>query len=376
MTRFGFLSSYPPTRCGLATFTEALAGAMVEPDRGPRIVRVVDAAAPASDLGFGTRAVAAELVNGDAASVAASIRTLNAFDLVVVQHEYGIFGGTDGDEIITVLEGLTAPSIVVLHTVLDAPTPGQKAVLERVAALATSLVVMSDSAHEILSARYAVEMEKVAIIPHGVPTPIAEVAADQPSGRRVLTWGLIGPGKGLEWGIRAMAELADMHPRPEYLIVGRTHPKVLQHEGEAYRERLHAVVAELGLESVVTFIDEYPDGDELAGFVSTADVVLLPYDTSNQVTSGVLVEAIAAGKPVVSTGFPHSIELLADGAGVIVAHESPRAIADALRAVLGEDGRAAQMSAAASRVAIGTSWPDVARQYRRLALSILAVRAA
>jgi glycosyltransferase involved in cell wall biosynthesis len=377
MTHIGFLSTYPPTRCGLATFTQALSAALFEPDSSaPRIVRVMDAPAMATHPLFAVRAVAAELVNGDAGSISRGIRTLNGFDMVIVQHEYGIYGGPDGDEIITVLEGLTAPSIVVLHTVLDAPTPGQKSVLERVAQLATSVVVMSDVALDILAARYDVDLARVHVIPHGVATPSSEVVAVPKRGRTVLTWGLIGPGKGLEWGIRAMAELADMDPRPEYVIVGKTHPKVLINEGEAYRERLEALVAELGLDGVVRFVDEYLDGDQLAEYVATADVVLLPYDTRDQVTSGVLVEAVAARKPIISTGFPHSIELLGDGAGVIVDHESPTAIADSVRAVLGESGRAAIMSAAASRVAAGTSWPEVAAAYSALADTILAVQAA
>jgi glycosyltransferase involved in cell wall biosynthesis len=346
----------------------------------------MDAPAMASHPRFAVRAVAAELVNGDSASISRGIRTLNGFDMVIVQHEYGIYGGPDGDEIITVLEGMTAPSIVVLHTVLDTPTPGQKAVLERVAILATSLVVMSDSAHSILAARYDVDLSKVQIIPHGVPEPMVGAAAPSPmaaetmmlpaKGPRVLTWGLIGPGKGLEWGIRAMAELADMEPRPEYVILGKTHPKVLINEGEAYRDRLKALVDELGLQQWVRFVDEYLDGDGLAEYVGSADVVLLPYDTRDQVTSGVLVEAVAARKPIVSTGFPHSIELLAGGAGVIVDHESPPAIANAVRDILGESGRAASMSVAASRVALGTSWPEVAAAYSALADTILAVRAA
>lgn len=376
MTRFGFLSSYPPTRCGLATFTQSLAAEFTDADNAaPNIVRVIDEPATTSHPRFAVGGVVAELVNGDASSIASSIRRLNAFDIVIVQHEYGIYGGTDGDEVIAVLEGLTAPSIVVLHTVLDTPTAGQKTVLERISRLATSIVVMSDSAHEILLARYDIGTALVTVIPHGVPVAL-EVAAERDSGRRVLTWGLIGPGKGLEWGILAMAELGDMSPRPEYLIVGRTHPKVLAHEGEAYRERLEGTVRQHGLGAVVRFVDEYLGAEELAAYVSSADLVLLPYDTRDQVTSGVLVEAIAAGKPVVSTGFPHSIELLADGAGVIVAHEDPRAIAGAVRAILGDASRAREMAAAASRVTVGTSWPDVAALYRELADGILAVRAA
>lgn len=375
MTSYGFLSTYPPTRCGLATFTESLAAAMAtRGDRDSGIVRVLDKPAPPSETRFGPRAVVAELISGDAPSMAASIRALNGYDIVIAQHEYGIFGGEDGDEAITVLEGLTTPSIVVLHTVLDAPTPRQKRVLERVAQLATSVVVMSDRAHELLGLGYDVAMEKVRIIPHGVPDRSSH--ASKGSGQRVLTWGLVGPGKGIEWGIRAMAQLRDMVPRPEYLVVGKTHPKVLEHFGEAYRRGLEGLVEQLQVADVVTFVDEYLNADQLAAFVASADVVLLPYDNRDQVTSGVLVEAIAAGKPVISTGFPHAIELLAGGAGLIVPHEDPTAIAEAVQAVLGQGGSADRMAAAASRASIGTAWSDVAIEYRRLAEDILATRAA
>ena len=339
MTSFGFVSSYPPTRCGLATFTESLATAMAEKAGDEaRIVRVLDEPSPPSDRRFSTRPVIAELVGGDRASLDASVRALNGRDIVVVQHEYGIYGGTDGDEVITLLSALTAPTIVVLHTVLNEPTPGQKAVLERIAELATSVVVMTEAAHEILARRFRVDMSKVTVIPHGVSASLGSIERKTVAGKRVLTWGLIGPGKGLEWGIRAMAELRDLDA--EYLIVGKTHPKVVMHEGEAYRERLQRLIADLDLTANVTLVDTYPDRDELAALVSSADVVLLPYDSRNQVTSGVLVEAVSAGKPVVSTAFPHSVELLSSGAGIIVDHESPTSIARALRAVLEDDRRA------------------------------------
>jgi len=376
LARFGFLSTYPPTRCGLATFTEALAAAMGE--YGPRVVRVMDEASPLDRARFGVSIVAAELVGGDSASARASIRALNDFDVVIVQHEYGIYGGVDGDEVVAVLDGLSSPSIIVLHTVLDTPTPGQKRVLERVSELATAIVVMSDAARGILETGYDVVMSKVSVIPHGVATSPARSSgkAVRPVPGRVLTWGLIGPGKGLEWGIRAMAQLTDLPSHPQYLIVGRTHPKVLLHEGEAYRRRLEKLVEDLGLQEHVRFVDEYLDSEQLAEWVATAEVVLLPYDTENQVTSGVLVEAIAAGKPVVSTAFPHSIELLSDGAGVIVAHADPQSIADGLRRVLGGARDAAQMSAAATKLAAGTGWPEVAARYRALGADILSMQAA
>jgi glycosyltransferase involved in cell wall biosynthesis len=375
MTTFGFVSSYPPTRCGLATFTDSLATAIAERAADEaRIVRVLDEPSAPSEGRFSTRSVIAELIGGDPASIESSVRALNGLDIVVVQHEYGIYGGPDGEEVIALLSALTAPTIVVLHTVLDQPTAGQKSVLERVAALATSVVVMTEAAHDILGRRFDVDMSKVTVIPHGVSTTLGSIERKSIAGKRVLTWGLIGPGKGLEWGIRAMAELRDLDA--EYLIVGKTHPKVVLHEGEAYRERLQRIVAELDLEDAVTFVNTYPNQEELAAFVSSADVVLLPYDSRSQVTSGVLVEAVSAGKPVVSTAFPHSIELLSSGAGLLVEHENPRSIARGLRAVLQENGRAMAMADAASRVSFEASWADVAGRYRELVASILAVRAA
>ena len=264
MTRYGFLSTYPPTRCGLATFTKALSDAMADRDnRDARVVRVMDEPSPSGEAAFGRRAVVAELVAGDASSRTESIRALNAFDIVIVQHEYGIYGGPDGEEVLPVLEGLTAPSIVVLHTVLEDPSANQRFVLERVCELATSIVVMSDQALQNLAANYEVSLDKVRLIPHGVPESNFDVTPHVP-GRRILTWGLIGPGKGIERGIRAMAQLRDMQPQPEYFVVGKTHPKVLAHEGEAYRDSLVELVAELGVEDSVTFVDEYLDSEQLA----------------------------------------------------------------------------------------------------------------
>ena len=150
----------------------------------------------------------------------------------------------------------------------------------------------------------------------------------------MLTWGLIGPGKGIEWGIEAMAALADLYPTPRYVVAGQTHPKVLLRDGEAYRERLKAQVAALELGAHVSFDSRYRDNVALGELVDAADVVLLPYDSTDQVTSGVLIEAVAARKPVVATRFPHAIELLGNGAGLLVPQKNPAAIAAALRTLL------------------------------------------
>lgn len=371
MLRFGFLSTYPPTQCGLATFTQALSHALADDNGDPTVVRVVDTPSSSAERQLTKRDVAVELVAGDATSRGASVAILNGFDSVIIQHEYGIYGGPDGEEILAVIEALTVPSIVVLHTVLEAPTIAQRAVLERIGALATLLVVMSERALAILRAHYDVPMAKVSVIPHGVPEPTSP-PHHQLSGRRVLTWGLIGPGKGIERGIRAMADLTDLDPPVEYLVVGKTHPKVAASNGEEYRESLIRLTHDLGLDDVVRFVDDYLDADQLAEFIDSADIVLLPYDTRDQVTSGVLVEALSAGKPVVSTRFPHAVELLTAGAGIIVDHQ-PWEVAEALRTILENPDIARSMSAAAKRIGGHMGWRVVAAQYQQLAESTAAV---
>jgi polysaccharide biosynthesis protein PslF len=215
------------------------------------------------------------------------------------------------------------------------------------------------------------------VIPHGAPavriTHAPIFRSVQPT---VLTWGLIGPGKGIEWGIEAMAALADLYPAPRYIIAGQTHPKVLLREGEAYRTRLKEQVRRLALTATVSFDSHYRSGDSLAELVNSADVVLLPYDSTDQVTSGVLIEAVAALKPVVATRFPHAVELLGDGAGLLVPHKDPAAIAAALRTLLTHRDVAAEMTRAAVATAPHLRWPAVAQRYRELAGRLIKARVA
>jgi glycosyltransferase involved in cell wall biosynthesis len=371
---FAFLSTYPPTRCGLATFTQALATAMVgDLDPRARIVRAVDVDDVPSIAAIGSRStIVGELRRGDAAGGRDVARLLSASDAVIVQHEYGIYGGRDGDEILPVLAALTAPSIVVLHTVLPAPTAHQREVLEKVVHLAGAIVVMTETARQLLSEHYSVDARKVSVIPHGVADLRSATAAPHPERQTMLTWGLIGPGKGIEWGIRAMADLVVTEPLLHYIVAGQTHPKVVDREGERYRESLQRLIIELGLDDRVILDARYLDAPQLATQVANADVVLLPYDTREQVTSGVLAEAVAAGKDVVATTFPHSTELLANGVGTLVEHEDPAAIARAVRAALHREKPADRDRAPG----VDVSWPAVAAEYRLLARAIRAERSA
>lgn len=383
MTRYGFLSTYPPTRCGLATFTEALAGALAgDGTRDPAIVRVLDS--PDDRPGpapFRRGPNPTELIAGDAVSLGASLDALEECDVAIVQHEYGIYGGRDGDEVVSLLRKLETPAIVVLHTVLAAPTGHQREVLEAVCESAAAVVVMTRNAQDILMRTYRVTPTKVRVIPHGVPVQHGASAPRRTSTKRnatkrVLTWGLISPGKGLEWGIRAIAALGRYGAPVEYVIAGQTHPKVLASQGDHYREALQRLIADLGLEDTVTMDDRYLDARQLADLVTSADVVLLPYDSRDQATSGVLVEAIAAGVPVVSTGFPHAVELLRGGSGLIARHGDPESMAAAIRTIVTTEETARRMHDAALRDAHDSSWPVVGERYRELAGRVAAVRAA
>ena len=364
-TRFGFVSTFPPTQCGLATFTAALRDALLHSstDEG-WVVRLVDApmARPGEE-------VVAQLVSQDAASLRRAADQLSQCDVAIVQHEYGLYGGADGSDILHLLDQILVPRVVVLHTVLTDPTPHQRQVLEAVTAKADAVVVMTMTAHERLTAGYAVDMSKVSVIAHGAPARPTTMA--EPTFRTgeftVLTWGLLGPGKGIEWGIEAMAMLRDLAPMPRYVVAGQTHPKVLLHEGDAYRDRLREQVKRARLGSCVTFDGHYRSTSALASLVRSADVVLLPYDSTEQVTSGVLIEAVAAGKPVVATEFPHAREMLAGGAGLLVPHRDPAAIAAALRSVITRGDVMTQMAAAAAATAPQLLWPVIADQYRQLA---------
>jgi len=366
------VATYPPTECGLATFAAALLSGMCGDGCNPtecRIVRMVDR--PMGDAG---PEVLAELRRGSPGSRAAALAELNQLDVVIVQHEYGIFGADDGAEVVEIVKGIEVPTIVVLHTVLDDPSPTQRRIIEEVADAADALVTMTRTAQRRLR-DYEVDLKKVSVIPHGAHPPAPDLGPAPPTDRpTILTWGLLGPGKGIEWGIEAMASLRDLDPKPRYLIVGKTHPNVLEDDGEAYRDELQARAERLGVGDLVEFQDSYSDRDALQRTIAGAHLVLLPYDSVDQVTSGVLIEAVAASKAVISSSFPHAVELLSGGVGLLVPRHDPDAIADAVRRVLTEPGLHERMVAGAADLAPSLSWEAVGEQYRSLAATLLGAR--
>jgi polysaccharide biosynthesis protein PslF len=370
---FGILSTFPPTSCGIATFSAALAAGLIATGTSVDVVRI-GASPELEDV-----LVLASLEGRSPAGWGAALDALNADDIVIVQHEYGLYDGPDGDSVIELMAAIDAPIVVVAHTVLSHPTANQRRVLEQVCAAADAVVVMTETARTRLIEGFDVDPAKVSLIPHGAATPSAGPVSDcRPIGDppRVLTWGLLGPGKGIEWAIDALGQLGDLDPQPEYIVAGSTHPKVRERHGEEYRQMLVDRAAHSTASAHVTFDDTYRDLASLNELIQSADLVVLPYDSRDQVTSGVLVDAVAAGRPVVSTAFPHAVELLASGAGIVVPQRDPVALGQAIRSVLTDPELAAAMAAEARRLAPDLSWPAVARRYGMLADEVLAARAA
>jgi glycosyltransferase involved in cell wall biosynthesis len=363
---YAILSTYPPTPCGIATFSAALCTGLEAGGADVGVVRV------GPTLVSADHRVVGALDDHDPAPAASAISTLNDADVVIVQHEYGLYAGPDGDSLVGLLRDLDRPVIVVAHTVLGAPTPHQQAVLEAVAEAADAVVVMTAAGRDRLS-RFDVDPAKVSVIAHGAAVAMAGPRDDSLDGP-LLTWGLLGPGKGIEWAIDAVAMLGDLRPRVRYRIAGDTHPKVAAVEGESYREMLAERAARAGLSTSVELDAGYRSLPSLSQLISKSSIVVLPYDSPDQVTSGVLVDAVAAGRPVVATAFPHAVELLASGAGLVVPQRDPEALSNALRRVLTEPGLALRMAAEARRLAPSLAWAAVAAQYTGLGDDLLARR--
>jgi glycosyltransferase involved in cell wall biosynthesis len=370
---YGFLSTYPPTQCGLATFTRAMMRSLTTGDSGDTagVVRVLDTAATVVRPD-----VVAHLYTQSGNSARGAAKALNEFDVAIIQHEYGIYGGRDGDQVLAVLDGVDVPVVTVAHTVLESPTQHQASVLTRVVDGSDVMVTMTEAARTRLIRRYGADPDAVTVIGHGA-RPRLGIDIPNAAGRRplILTWGLLGPGKGIEWAIDGLRHLRDLDPTPAYVVAGETHPRVRLHAGETYRQQLGQRARAAGVDHMIRFVGSYLDEAALTGLISRADVVVLPYDSREQVTSGVLVEAVAAGKPVVATGFPHAVELLGGGAGLIVPQYDGDAIGHALRRIFTEPGLARGMAAEAARLAPSLLWPAVAAQYRGLASALLVDRA-
>ena len=365
ITRAAFVSTYPPRRCGIATFTHDLAAA----SGASEIVALHPQGAAASY----PLEVHHRIRKDERADYGKVAQVLNrCVDVVSIQHEYGIWGGPDGDAVIDFVEALRVPAVVTLHTVLGQPTPRQRSIQARLIEVAETAVVMSRSAANLLIAEYDVDPQRLEVIHHGVPNvPLVDAATVKPGlevdGRDViLSFGLLGPSKGYELAIEALPAVVAAHPNALYVIVGATHPDLIAREGEAYRQSLARRVAQLGLTRHVRFIDRFVGRTELVRWLEASDVFVTPYPSLDQIVSGTLSYAMGAGRAIVSTPYTYAAELLADGRGVLVPPGSTAEMGAALSQLLGDpDGRAAigRRAHAYSRRMI---WPAVGEAYAAL----------
>jgi len=359
--RTAIVSTYPPRACGIGTFAADVRGTLlgVSDVDGVDLVAVVNE--PSSPQRRGVLATIAQAVRGDYVRTARMLGRLDV-DVVLLQHEYGIFGGRDGEYVLSFARELAQPLVATLHTVLSKPTRHQKEVLTELCAEAELVIVMTETAQRLLVDCGACPAGKVRVVPHGAPARITARAAAGPTGDpfQLSTFGLISPGKGLETAIEALPSILDRHPDVTYVIAGRTHPDVARREGERYRLMLQRRVLELGLDDHVEFDDRFLSIDDLGDLLAATDVFVTPYRSQEQAASGALTFAIAAGCGVVSTPYWYAQDLLASGAGRLVPFDDPAALADAVCTYIEQPETLAAARAEARRIGSTLAWPSVA----------------
>jgi glycosyltransferase involved in cell wall biosynthesis len=332
-SRIAVVGNYLPRQCGIATFTTDLCGAISAEYGSARLL-----ALPVNDTELGydypTR-VRWSLAQDDLNSyqAAAEFLNFNNIDMVCLQHEYGIFGGTAGSHILHLLRGLKMPVVTTLHTVLRDPDPNQLMVMEQVAELSDRLIVMSQLSSQFLQEIFKVPGSKIDVVPHGVPDlPFLDPNFYKDrfgvEGKAVLlTFGLLSPNKGVENVIRALPDILSKHANVVYIVAGATHPHILRREGDHYRHFLEKLAKEVGVESNVIFHNRFVSPEEMVEFIGAADIYITPYRHEAQVVSGTLAYALGAGKAIISTPYWHAIELLDEGRGALVPFQDPCAIA-------------------------------------------------
>ena len=378
--KLALIGGFAPRKCGIATFTTDLYEQLAahQPRIASDVWAIEDRGGPPADA-----RVCGRIASDSVEDYRAAAQAINAggYDAVWLQHEYGIFGGECGEMVFELAERVAAPLIVTLHTVLSDPSDRQRAVIEKLIKLASRIMVMSQHSRTLLVSNYGADPARIVVIAHGAP--------DRPFGRQdqfkarlglagqpvLMTFGLLGPGKGIETMIAALPEIVVRHPLVLYRIVGATHPNLVAAQGEAYRERLAALAAELGVEDNIVFDNRFLAADELLDQLEACDIYVTPYPNLQQSTSGTLSYAVALGKAVVSTAYVHARELLADGAGVLVEPGSSEALTAAVLDLLNRPGALVTTQRAAWERGRSTIWPCFAAASAKLVTGVVAPRA-
>ncbi len=364
--RTAYVSTYAPHRCGIATFTYDLATTVGS--------REIVALHPAGEPGPYPAEVRHRIRRDVLADYTYVARALDdcSVDVVSIQHEYGIWGGDDGGYVLDFVRALRTPAVTTLHTVLRRPTRLQRRILTELIDASAATVVMSQAAASLLSRSYGVDPTRLDIVAHGVPDlPLVAPDTVKPrlglQGRTViLSFGLLGPGKGYESAIEAMPAVVKAVPSALYVILGATHPDMLHREGEAYRRRLEATAAALGVTDHVQFVDRFVGRVELGTWLEAADIFVTPYPNLDQIVSGTLSYAMGAGKAIVSTPYAYARERLAHGRGRLVPAGSPDGLAETLIGLARDPELRATLGRRAYEYSRSMVWSEVGAEYRRV----------
>jgi glycosyltransferase involved in cell wall biosynthesis len=374
--RIAYVASYLPRECGIATFTHSVLHSVERLGESTASL-VVAVNQPGDQLEFPAQVVA-QIQRDDPDSYAEAARFLNAadVDVVNVQHEYGLFGGVWGSHLLRLIDGLRTPVVLTLHTVLPSPDGDLVAVTGALVERSASTTVLAEVARDILTRDYGVQRRKLQFIPHGAPNvpPDQHRLAKRRLGvasRPVLaTCGLISPGKGIEYALRAVAGLVERFPDLVYIVAGETHPGVRAVEGERYRTQLEDEVRALGLRDHVQFVNRYLSYPELVDYLLACDVYVVPYLNLHQIVSGTLAYALGCGCAIVSTPSLYASEVLADGRGLLVPLRDAEAMRDAVASILADPELAQQLRDAAYAYGHQMSWPNVGRAYLDLFVEV------
>lgn len=365
-THLALIGNFLPRKCGIATYTTHTYTALKRryPDMTIDVYAMDDHPGQYDYPPEVTRAIP----ENDRLAYLDAARAIEASgaQALWLQHEYGVFGGAAGEMILALLDRVSVPLIVTLHTVLEEPDADQRRVLEALLRRAARVVVMADRGRDILLRVYHADARKVVMIPHGTPDrPLVDPDSLKArfgwqSRKVVLTFGLVGPGKGIETLIAALPAIVAAEPSTLYVLVGATHPNLIAHEGEAYRDRLKALATDLGVEDNITFVNRFVEQEELLDYLQAADVYVTPYTNPAQITSGTLAYAVAVGKAVVSTPYVHATEILADDHGLLVPFGDSDALAQAVADLLADDAARRRLSERAYARGRTMLWPRLA----------------
>lgn len=369
LNRIAFVGGFEPRRCGIATFTHDVCEAVAT-----AIPSAECFAGAVNDRVEGYKyppRVRFEILEKDVDSYrrAADYLNFSNAEVLCVQHEFGIYGGPAGSYLLALLKEVRMPVVTTLHTVLQAPNAAQRLVMDGLVLGSDRLVVMAQKGADILQEIYGVSEEKIDVIAHGIPDipftdPEKSKAQFGMEGRRVLlTFGLLGPGKGIEYAIEALPEIVRRHPNVVYIVLGATHPHLIAREGENYRLGLERLAEDRGVKEHVIFYNRFVSLDELTEFIAATDIYLTPYLNEAQITSGTLAYVFGAGKAVVSTPYWHAQELLGEGRGVLVPFRNPQAISEGVCAYLDDPVFLEKTRIEAYRRGREMIWPAAAQRY-------------